>query len=168
MSVSAWVAQRLWQPAGMAGEASWSLDSEASGFEKLESGFNARALDYARFGQLVLDEGVALSKARILPADWAAPPPPQATGGRPPGYYDSPEMRFLPGLAYHRLWWIVPRADGPADVAAMGKHGQFIYVSARHRIVVVRNGATEGGLRGLAWLARFQRFVDELGRTAAP
>ena len=49
--------------------ASWSLDSEASGFEKLESGINARTLDFARFGQLFLDEGVAQDGTRVLSAE---------------------------------------------------------------------------------------------------
>ncbi|HRI18922.1 MAG TPA: serine hydrolase, partial [Burkholderiaceae bacterium] len=54
MPVATWMESRLWQPAGMPADASWSLDSEASGFEKLESGVNARTLDFARFGQLFL------------------------------------------------------------------------------------------------------------------
>lgn len=57
MSVSDFVARTLWQPLGAAGDASWSLDSERSGFEKLESGINATARDYARFGLLFLHHG---------------------------------------------------------------------------------------------------------------
>jgi CubicO group peptidase (beta-lactamase class C family) len=37
--------------------ASWSLDSEASGFEKMESGINGRAIDFAKFGRLFLNRG---------------------------------------------------------------------------------------------------------------
>jgi CubicO group peptidase (beta-lactamase class C family) len=66
MPVAAWMERKLWQPAGMAADASWSLDSEATGFEKLESGVNARTLDFARFGQLFLDGGVALDGTRVL------------------------------------------------------------------------------------------------------
>jgi CubicO group peptidase (beta-lactamase class C family) len=69
MPVATYLEQRLWQPAGMAAAASWSLDGEASGFEKLESGINARTLDFARFGQLFLDGGVALDGRRVVSAE---------------------------------------------------------------------------------------------------
>src|SRR5215208_346180 len=37
MPVAKYMEERLWKPLGMEAPASWSLDSEASGFEKLES-----------------------------------------------------------------------------------------------------------------------------------
>ena len=49
-SVSEFMARRLWQPLGAEADATWNLDSERSGFEKMESGLNARPVDYARFG----------------------------------------------------------------------------------------------------------------------
>jgi CubicO group peptidase (beta-lactamase class C family) len=64
MPVSTFLEQRLWQPAGMAAAASWSLDSEASGFEKLESRINARTRDFARFGQLFVDGAVPIEQYR--------------------------------------------------------------------------------------------------------
>jgi CubicO group peptidase (beta-lactamase class C family) len=57
MSVSRFMAAKLWQPLGAEADATWSLDSEDSGFEKLESGVNARATDYARLGLLFLHDG---------------------------------------------------------------------------------------------------------------
>jgi len=41
----------------MEADGSWSLDSTKSGFEKMESGVNARARDFARFGMLFAKEG---------------------------------------------------------------------------------------------------------------
>ena len=51
--------------------ASWSLDSQVAGFEKMESGINARAVDYARFGLLYLHKG-NWNGRQILPAGWVA------------------------------------------------------------------------------------------------
>jgi hypothetical protein len=45
------------KPAGMEADDSWSLDSTRSGFEKMESGVNARARDFGRFGMLLAREG---------------------------------------------------------------------------------------------------------------
>ena len=48
---------------------SWSLDSQASGFEKMESGLNARAADFARFGLLFAQEG-AWQGRQLVPRAW--------------------------------------------------------------------------------------------------
>ncbi len=50
MPVSRYLQEKLWKPSGMEADGSWSLDSSVNGFEKMESGVNARARDFARFG----------------------------------------------------------------------------------------------------------------------
>lgn len=57
MSVSDYMATRLWQPMGAEADATWNLDSDRSGFEKMESGLNAMPVDFARFGLLSLHDG---------------------------------------------------------------------------------------------------------------
>ena len=57
MSVTAWTQSRLWDPLGMEFDGAWTLDSEAAGFEKMEAGLNARAIDFAKLGRLFLHEG---------------------------------------------------------------------------------------------------------------
>ena len=57
MSVTAYTQSRLWDPLGMEFDGAWTLDSEASGFEKMEAGLNARAIDFAKLGRLFLHEG---------------------------------------------------------------------------------------------------------------
>ena len=68
-SVSNFMARRLWQPLGAEADATWNLDSERSGFEKMESGLNASPVDYARFGLLFLHNGVWNGR-RIVSKDW--------------------------------------------------------------------------------------------------
>ena len=74
MSVSKFMASRLWQPLGASSDASWSLDSKRSGFEKMESGLNATALDYARFGLLLLHGARGTGGASSPAAGCATPP----------------------------------------------------------------------------------------------
>ena len=57
MSVTAYTQSRLWDPLGMEFDGAWTLDSDASGFEKMEAGLNARAVDFAKLGRLFLHEG---------------------------------------------------------------------------------------------------------------
>ncbi|MDQ3619326.1 MAG: beta-lactamase family protein, partial [Actinomycetota bacterium] len=55
--VAQFMEEHLWQPLGAEAGGSWSIDSESSGFEKMESGINARAIDFAKLGSLYLHEG---------------------------------------------------------------------------------------------------------------
>lgn len=55
--VAQYLEEKLWQPLGMEADGSWSLDSEGSGFEKMESDINGRAIDFAKFGSLYLNGG---------------------------------------------------------------------------------------------------------------
>jgi CubicO group peptidase (beta-lactamase class C family) len=50
--VADYASEALWQPLGAEADASPSADSDAGGLPKMESGFNARAVDYASFGYL--------------------------------------------------------------------------------------------------------------------
>jgi len=54
MPVPEYLSLKLWQPLGMESSASWTIDSDAAGFAKMESGINARAVDFAKLGRLML------------------------------------------------------------------------------------------------------------------
>ena len=49
MGVTEYLQAKLWDPLGMEFDGSWSTDSEESDFEKMESGINARPVDFARY-----------------------------------------------------------------------------------------------------------------------
>jgi CubicO group peptidase (beta-lactamase class C family) len=88
------MATKLWQPLGAEADATWNLDSDGSGFEKLESGLNARVVDYARFGLLFLHTG-EWNGRRIVSESWVR----AATGvdatTDPARYY-----------GYRYFWWM--------------------------------------------------------------
>ena len=159
MPVTAWLEQRLWQPAGMAAAASWSLDSEATGFEKLESGINARTLDFARFGQLFLDQGVALDGRRVLSAEAVR----DATS--PENAVPLPQYRA--GAYYKHFWWGQQRDDGGYDFSARGNHGQFVFVSPKNGVVIARNGR-DYGVPPPVWMRMFAGLADRLGGDDRP
>lgn len=159
MPVATWMERKLWQPAGMAADASWSLDSEATGFEKLESGINARTLDFARFGQLFLDGGVALDGTRVLPAQAVR----DATS--PDGAMPLPQYRA--GAYYKHFWWGLQRDDGGYDFSARGNHGQFVFVSPKNGVVIARNGR-DYGVPPPVWIRLFAGLADRLGQETAP
>ena len=159
MPVTTYLEQRLWQPAGMAADASWSLDSEASAFEKLESGVNARTLDFARFGQLFLDQGMALDGRRVLSAAGvrAATSPDDAVSLE----------RLRSGAYYKHFWWGQRRNDGGYDFSARGNHGQFVFVSPNNHVVIARNGR-DYGVPPRVWIRLFEGLADRLGADPGP
>jgi len=149
ISVSDFMARRLWQPLGAEADATWSLDSESSGFEKMESGVNARPVDYARFGLLFLHKGEWNSR-RIISEGWVR----ESTGADPatdPASYHG----------YRYFWWI--DVERPGRFYALGKYGQYIYVAPDADAVVVRFGR-DSGVGNNTWLATFRDIADQLER----
>ncbi|MGI8941011.1 MAG: serine hydrolase domain-containing protein [Actinomycetota bacterium] len=136
--VAGFMEARLWQPLGAEADASWSLDSEAGGFEKMESGINARAIDFAKLGSLYLHEG-EWNGTRILPASWVR----ESSGLSNEG---DDRLQVTDGLApAYGYWWWTYRDDELGDYfAARGNKGQFIVVIPERDVVVVRHGRDFG------------------------
>lgn len=135
-NVSDYMSDVLWKPLGAEADASWSMDSVGSGFEKMESGVNARAIDFARFGLMFANDGVVDGK-QIVPEQWVRDATAVDTTGDP-------------SENYQNFWWVYP--TGPqgstVDFAAQGNLGQYIYVAPNENTVIVRLGSNEGGV---AW-----------------
>jgi CubicO group peptidase (beta-lactamase class C family) len=160
-SVTAYLQEKLWTPLGMQFDGSWSLDSETSGCEKLESGVNARALDFARLGQLML-QGGRWGEVQVLPSRWVVESTAPPTAPAAPDYYAaSGGMRELPGQYYGLLWWGVDHGGGRHDFWAHGRYGQFIFVSPASGVVIARNGARYGQSPG-EWLRTFVKLADSV------
>jgi CubicO group peptidase (beta-lactamase class C family) len=131
MPVATWLEQRLWRPLGMEADGSWSLDSRHSGFEKMESGLNARAVDFAKLGLLVAREG-RLRGRQLLPRAWVQDLTREPTGGG-----------SVPASGYRFFWWIQDDRHPPA-VFARGRYGQHLYVVPASDLVLVRFGRDAG------------------------
>ncbi len=125
MSVSAYLEETLWKPLGMESDAIWSLDRNG-GVEKAFCCLNARARDFARFGRLYLQHGRS-NGAQLVPADWAA-------------------LSVLPAVAtsfghlQQQFWWRPPGDVG--DFFAYGHDGQYLYVSPKAQVVIVKFSET--------------------------
>jgi CubicO group peptidase (beta-lactamase class C family) len=126
--VADYMEQHLWQPMGAGHDSSWSLDSDDSGFEKMESGINAVPRDYVRFGYLFAHGG-RLNGKQVVPSRWVT----EAT--RIDKVQD-------PKAGYQYWWWIDTARQ--QRFYARGNLGQFIYVDAHQDLVVVRTGAEFG------------------------
>jgi CubicO group peptidase (beta-lactamase class C family) len=123
MPVAEYLETRLWQPMGAEADGSWSLDSERSGFEKMESGINGRAIDFAKFGWIFLNEG-RNGEQQVVPAAWVE----EAT---------RVDTTTDPVAEYQYFWWVDEERNA---YYAEGKYCQFIYVYPDAELVLLRMG----------------------------
>ena len=143
-----YVSEHLWRPMGAEYDASWSLDSEQHRFAKMESGVNARPVDYARFGYLFAHQG-RVEDRQVVPRQWVR----RAT---------ALDAETDPADHYQWFWWV--DTDHPGRFMARGNKGQFIYVDPSNDLVVVRTGR-DTGIED--WPAVLADVTDRVGAARA-
>ncbi|MGJ5024551.1 serine hydrolase domain-containing protein [Bradyrhizobium oligotrophicum] len=126
--------RELFDPLGMA---SVTIEFDAAGTPEGSSQMLASARDWARLGQLYLDDGVVAGR-RILPAGWAdyvATPTPNAYVGLGAGFWTNRGDSFGANYRIAHGW--------PRDaVFAKGTLGQYVIVIPSERLVIARFGRT--------------------------
>ncbi len=124
--------QELFDPLGMRNV---SLEFDASGHADGSSQMLASARDWARFGQLYLNDGVAGGR-RILPEGWvkySATPTPNAWVGQGAGFWTNLGDSFGATYRVEHGW--------PRDAFfAKGTIGQYVIMVPSERLVIVRLG----------------------------
>jgi CubicO group peptidase (beta-lactamase class C family) len=150
----------------MAYDGWWSLDSEQSGFEKMEAGLNGPARDFARFGQLFLQNG-EWNGEQVLPPAWVQESTSVDPATQNETYYAhawGPDV-YDDGRGYYKYMWYGFFRGGDAggyDFAALGDHGQIIYVAPSKNLVIVRHGTSYGDLPSdRSWTDMLYQFVSD-------
>lgn len=122
-SVAAYTERCLWEPLGAEADGFYIMDGVPGiGREFSGAGFNATLRDFARFGQMILNGGVANGR-RIVSESWVQ----QST--QPVGGED--QIRGGYGLQ----WWTMGSSDA---FSAIGLQGQYIYINPATNTVVVK------------------------------
>lgn len=131
MSVSDYVAEKIWRPMGAEFDGKWLTDGV--GMEMAMGGFNMALRDMARVGRLYLNLG-ELNGKRIVPAQWV-------TASITP---DAPHL--MPGaenssntFGYGYQWWIPEEPHG--DFYAAGIYYQYIYIDPTTGVIVAKTSA---------------------------
>ncbi|MBT8436311.1 MAG: beta-lactamase family protein [Gammaproteobacteria bacterium] len=122
------VSRELWQPLGCEESASFTVD--AAGYALADGGFNATLRDYARFGQMLLQQGKANDR-QIVPGSWI-----EDINNADHGLFGEPYTEAAPNGAYRNQFW-VEDVDRRAFMAR-GVFGQLIYVDPEQHMVVVK------------------------------
>jgi CubicO group peptidase (beta-lactamase class C family) len=148
MSLSEYLAPRLWQTIGAEHSAYWRADR--TGLEVALGNFNATLRDYARLGVVLANDGVRPDDVRgrpIVPreflldaTDWKRGPP-----------------QFRPGTAtshngYGYQFWLYPGEK--RRFMMLGVYGQSIFVDPGLKLVIVQTGANATAQAGDSTLGR--------------
>jgi CubicO group peptidase (beta-lactamase class C family) len=147
-SLAEYLSDKIWRPMGAEANATWLLDK--AGYETGYCCINARLRDFARFGMLLANYG-AIDGKQIIPAEWvkAATTP------------EAPHLRVgkaTPNNGYGYQTWILgdrnrhlrslghPREGGDLfRFAALGVHGQAIFIDPARKLVVVHTAVWNDG-----------------------
>jgi CubicO group peptidase (beta-lactamase class C family) len=118
------LSDEIWQKMGSFESACFTIDSQ--GFATADGGLNACLRDYARFGQLMLEDG-----GGIIPTEWV-----RATRKGHHGQFEGLYASTLPNGAYRNMFWIDSTPDHA--VMARGVFGQLIYINHVSGVVVAK------------------------------
>ncbi len=126
-TVTAYMQEKLWNPAGMEHDAYWVIDNK--GMEAVLGGLNATLRDFGKLGSLFLNNGY-WNGQQVVPADWVE----AATKA------DAPHLLASSGgIGYGYQWWLPYSTEG--EYLAQGVYSQFIYVNPTTKTVIVKLSA---------------------------
>jgi CubicO group peptidase (beta-lactamase class C family) len=131
-SLSQYLAEMVWVPAGMEYPAHWNTDHHGNTLG--HAFFSASLRDYLRFGRLYLNGG-ARDGRQIIPAGWVDDSVYRAEPRLQPGV--NPDSSWTFGYGYK--WWIPEGPEG--DFTAIGIWGQYLYVHPEHNVVIAKTSA---------------------------
>ena len=137
VSVSNYLEQKLWSKI-MEYDALFSIDSKESNFEYMSSRLIARAIDYARFGQLMLNEGNWYGN-QIISKDWIQEST-QENKSISRDIYPKWFGRSDKRIYYNYHWWGHVNKDDTFNFYANGNLGQNIYIIPDKKTVIVHCG----------------------------
>ncbi len=144
-SVTEYLQRRLLDPLGVESPGTWSTDS-TNGLERTWCCLALTARDLAKFGGLVLGDGMGILSPEWLTDSFTPAYPPEAW----PADYDGTAL-----TNYGYQWWIA----GDEAVVALGKDGQYLYVDRARDVIVVRTGASQGGI---GWVDLLVEIAEQI------
>ncbi|KUJ80385.1 6-aminohexanoate hydrolase [Ruegeria marisrubri] len=124
-SVPELMTEKVLEPLGLERDGYYITDGAGVAF--VLGGLNFTTRDYARFGQMILQNG-EFNGTRIVPAEWIA----EAT---------KPSAPTAPGkIGYGYQWW-VPVGAHDGEFMARGVYGQYLYFDQPRGVLIVTTGA---------------------------
>ncbi|HWI90208.1 MAG TPA: serine hydrolase [Flavisolibacter sp.] len=142
--LSSYLEEKLWQPLGTEHDATWNVDSKKQKREFASAGLNATARDFAKLGQLYLNQGKWYGQ-QIIDENWIHT------------IANADTMNKYNG--YKNQWWSRTNNRNGA-FSAIGFLNQYLYVNPNNNVVIVRIGKRWANSYGVS-----TRFIYSLGES---
>jgi CubicO group peptidase (beta-lactamase class C family) len=127
------ISSLIWQPIGAEFDADITCDSVGTAIH--DGGISATLRDLARFGQMILDDGVVEGR-QVVPATWLADSYVPGPGVRE-AFAHTENEPMLPGGWYRNQFWFYRNSAGPV-LLCLGIHGQLVFVDRASRVVIAK------------------------------
>jgi CubicO group peptidase (beta-lactamase class C family) len=127
-SLSELVSKLIWQKIGAEHDAFFTVDKAATAVAS--GGFNATLRDFARFGLMMQNNGIA-GDTRVVSENWV-----DRCAHGDNSLYGAPYTDTCPQGAYNNFWWIDNIENG--DFMARGVFGQMIYINRLAQMTIVK------------------------------
>jgi CubicO group peptidase (beta-lactamase class C family) len=137
-NVSEYLKEKLWTQIDTEYNALFGLDSKKSGFELMPSMLVARAIDYAKFGRLFLNDGNWNGK-QVISKEWVSESILEDKS-IPRKYYPDYMGNGNNRTYYKYQWWGHINDDSTHNYSAVGNLGQTIYIIPHEEIIIVHCG----------------------------
>ena len=132
VSVQDYLYEKIWNKIGMEQGAYYITDN--LGVEMALGGLNATLRDYAKFGQLYLNDGNWMGE-QVVPAEWVKASYNTDGPHLKPGEHDMSSSPWGYGLQ----WWVPGFPD--TDYTASGVYNQYIYIDPLTNVVVAKTSS---------------------------
>jgi len=126
--------EMIWAPLGAEHEGYFWLDFY--GVEMAGGGLAITLRDAARFGQMILQDG-SYNGRQVISKEIAQRIRTKRNADKFNRYYNDPWFEVVAD-SYHDLWW---GYTGVNAVAALGIHGQFIYINSDAEVVIAKHSS---------------------------
>ena len=146
-TLSEYLQEKIWKKIGTSDIAFWNIFKD-NNIEKCFCCLNAKAIDYAKFGRLILNKGKFNNK-QIVSEKWIK---------------SITETNTYRGSSrsYNKSWYLGLKEY--QDFMAIGLYKQFIYIAPKKNIIIIRLGEREKKLHEekARWARTFREIVDQL------
>ncbi|MFT5810369.1 MAG: CubicO group peptidase (beta-lactamase class C family) [Rubritalea sp.] len=161
-TIASLLSNLIWQPLQAEMDAYISIDKK--GAARSAGGICTLPRDLLRFGEMILNRG-RVGNNQIIPQDWIKD---CFSGGDKAPWQNGDSSERFPNGGYRNCWYQTGNQN--AALAAIGLHGQWLYLDPIANVAIVKNSAQVDPLNdcyGPIHIAAFEAICNQLMEATA-
>jgi CubicO group peptidase (beta-lactamase class C family) len=159
-TIASLLSSLIWQP--LQAEMAAYITIDQKGAARSAGGICTLPRDLLRFGQMILNKG-RVGNSQIVSQQWIQD---CFSGGNKVPWLNSDSSARFPNGGYRNCWYQIGNANGA--IAAIGLHGQWLYIDPITNVTIVKNSAQTDPLNDLfgpIHIAAFEAICHNLMET---